>query len=223
MFSVPRPTPYDWNFTVQGVRVRVNPWFWLIAAMIGWQVGQRDPTGLLFGIAIVFGSILAHELGHALTGRRYGSRPEGIILYGFGGLALPTVRLPAKKRMREIAAGPAVSLALGVISFLLLQIAPRGNLALVLYFSFWINLIWGLFNLVPVWPLDGGQMMEAYFEQRGPNALGRTLFWTVRVGGGMAILCLFFFHQPFIAIVYGILAYQAHQMRRRPPGPSWRI
>src|SRR5581483_11494851 len=88
MFVDPGYTPYDLNFSLFGISVRVSPWFWLVSAFFVWNVSI--PLGLSFvflGVACTFVSILVHELGHVLMGKLFGSHGY-IVLYSFGGLAV---------------------------------------------------------------------------------------------------------------------------------------
>lgn len=129
-------------------------------------------TGVLLAGGF-FGSILAHEFGHALVGRRYGIRTESIALHVFGGVA----RLTAEPRRPKdefwiAAAGPAVSLGLAGAFFLIEAAIPAATttpFAVLDWTAFqlaWANLILGVFNLVPGFPLDGGRILRAILWQR---------------------------------------------------------
>ena len=89
MFGFPSPTPYDLKFRLLGIPVRVNPFFWALAAFLGWnsESGLVFLNRILVWIACVFISILVHEFGHVFAGRLFG-RESNIILYSFGGLAV---------------------------------------------------------------------------------------------------------------------------------------
>ena len=85
LFTEPPRTQYDVRFSVAGIPVRVSPFFWLVTLLFG-ASGGTDAVGLLTWVAVVFVSILIHEMGHALVQRYYGWEPS-IILYQMGGLA----------------------------------------------------------------------------------------------------------------------------------------
>ena len=87
MLGPVQPTEYDLQFSVFGIPVRVIPTFWLLAALLGWSLIQLGLIYVLVWILVVFVSILAHELGHALTAARLGYPPR-IFLYHFGGVAM---------------------------------------------------------------------------------------------------------------------------------------
>ena len=90
MFGVPSPTPYDLNFEIFGFPVRVAPWFW-VAALVLSGGGGATPLSVFAFAAALFISILIHELGHTFAFRYYGQNSH-IVLYHFGGLAVPTGR-----------------------------------------------------------------------------------------------------------------------------------
>jgi stage IV sporulation protein FB len=122
----PASTPYDLNFPSVGRPGARVPWFWLVALLLGWDLTQaREQQAMLLTlwIAAVFLSILVHEMGHALAMRFYGI-DSYIVLYQFGGLAIPdsySSRMGyGSRRMRDdpisqiviSAAGPAAQLGL---------------------------------------------------------------------------------------------------------------
>jgi Zn-dependent protease len=167
VFFEPNATQFDLRFRLFGIAVRVSPWFWIMMAALGWGGGpgrgERFLQHLVIWIACAFISILIHELGHVLVGRLFGSDGH-IVLYGMGGLAIGSNALDRRwQRIAVSAAGPGADfLLLGVIwgavvlSGLNLDRLPLARMAygdLV-----WINLVWGMLNLLPVYPLDGGQI-----------------------------------------------------------------
>ena len=103
MFGNIAPTPYDLNFSLLGVPIRVHPLFWLAALVLGLNL---NPHQLPIWIAVVFVSIVVHEMGHALMIRSFGWQPS-IVLYTFGGLAMhqPTHH-SAGKQIRNFAGRP---------------------------------------------------------------------------------------------------------------------
>src|SRR5438128_8146049 len=126
--------------------------------MDGWQT-------LLIWIAVVFVSVLVHELGHAVVARALGGRPE-IVLRAFGGVTLPLLRR-RPSAVQEIAlsiAGPLFGASLWVVAWLLMRTAqpqtgsPLWLIArLLAYTSYW----WTILNLLPILPLDGGHAVQA--------------------------------------------------------------
>lgn len=85
ILAEPSPSQGDLHFSLLGFPVRINPWFWLVSAFLA---SSRDPVRVGLWILAVLLCILLHELGHAIVMRAYGYRPS-IVLYSFGGLAIP--------------------------------------------------------------------------------------------------------------------------------------
>lgn len=127
---------------------------------------------------LFFGSVLAHELSHALVGRTHGVQFRKITLFMFGGVAQMETEPPSWRAELSMAAvGPVTSLVLGFAFLALAALAsgplhinpsdPRpalaalGPLATLLFWLGPINIMLGLFNLVPGFPLDGGRVLRA--------------------------------------------------------------
>jgi Zn-dependent protease len=155
------------RFSLFGIPVHVQPIFWLVGLMLGAPRGTspREIAGLAIWMVVLFVSILAHELGHAFAMRAYGRAPH-IELWGLGGLTHwgegPPVT-PARDIVVSLA-GPAAGLALGAIVFGVSRAVPMepGSLgAELVRQALWINVAWGLVNLAPILPLDGGHVLES--------------------------------------------------------------
>lgn len=207
-------TPFDWRFRLFGIPVRVSATFWILAALVAWIPNRLDLT--LLGIACVFVSILVHELGHALTARRFGWSPQ-IVLYHFGGFAAfqPTWRSTTARRVAVTAAGPAAGFALYAVVLSLSRNVPfTGPLAHALAILLFINLWWNVLNLAPVFPLDGGQIAVALLEAwNGPT--GRV--WAFRLGtlvGAVLAVLGFRAGQTWMAILFAVLAVQNMQLEQ---------
>ena len=237
MFGSPDQTAYDLRFRILSIPVRVHPLFWLITAMIGGR-NELGPT-LLF-IACVFVSILVHELGHGLSSRWLGSEPNGIVLYSMGGLCYSHLdgRNPWKKIIM-IFCGPGAgfllfflvllalkavyginpydSLALirvsdGSIRQVLMRMPPSPSAIEVAHDMLWINLFWGIFNLLPLWPLDGGQIVSTFLGKVNPRNGER---WghviALFTAAGLAIWA-FSAGQIFTAVFVGFIGFTNFQI-----------
>ncbi len=152
----------------------------------------------LMGIAaaiLLFVSVVAHELSHALVARRDGLVVEGITLFAFGGIArLAEEPRTAREEFRMAVAGPACSLGLGfvLIGALLLTSPSWWNSALaslVAYIAA-INVALGLFNLAPGFPLDGGRILRALLWRTTHN-LRRATWMSAALGQAVALLLAF--------------------------------
>lgn len=131
----------------------------------GSGLGIRLLVGL-GGVVFFFASILAHEFGHAIVALRHGVGVSGITLWLMGGVAKLDRQAPSARSEFQIAvAGPAVSLGLGVFFASLGVIAAEigGNrlATAVLAWLAAVNVILGIFNLLPAAPLDGGRVLTA--------------------------------------------------------------
>jgi Zn-dependent protease len=167
------------TFSVLGFPVRVTPFFFLVVLFLG-APGEETWTGQVFGrlalwFGIVFVAILWHELGHALVMRRYGFSPS-IVLHGLGGATAwgpgPAAPTPGQ-RLRVSLAGPFAGIAAGA-PLLLLDLATTPShwaLAEALRIGWFTTFGWGVLNLVPMLPWDGGHAVEsavdAFAEGRG--------------------------------------------------------
>jgi Zn-dependent protease len=153
---------------VLGFPVEINLSFiLLLAAVLLGYGGFASPGRGLLVVGLAFGSVLLHELGHALVARRYGVHVSGIELSFFGGAA-KMVQMPrsADHEIAIAAAGPAVSLMLAGAGLGLGGLFPMSWLGLLLVAIGKINLWIAAFNLIPALPMDGGRILRAVLTRR---------------------------------------------------------
>ncbi|MFT3773476.1 MAG: hypothetical protein QM820_49500 [Minicystis sp.] len=159
------------RFRVLGIPVRVETTFLITTFILGYS-GRSSLRSFLSWLGVVFVSVLVHELGHALVGRRFGLEPD-IVLYGWGGLTSWTSgSQPSPPRRLAIAiAGPAVGIVLGLACWLAKGAVPLNALQVrrVLDDFVYASAIWGAVNLVPILPLDGGLAFEALLAMIVPR------------------------------------------------------
>jgi stage IV sporulation protein FB len=155
LLAEPQPTPADFQFSIAGIPVRVTGWFWGAAALLGWGVARGlagDDSRMLLvylavWIAVVFVSILIHELGHAVVFARFG-QPARIVLYHFGGLAIP-FGMPSRslvkpsRRLLVAAAGPLaqlvfISLVIAGLAGLGYRLPPSGMVSRLPVIGDWL-------------------------------------------------------------------------------------
>jgi len=152
----------SWSFRVGGIPVTVEPWFWLVAVVLGMYL---EPRYLTAWVPAVFLGVLVHELGHALVGRSYGLTPS-ISLYGLGGVTSwrNTQRLDTWRSVWLSLAGPMAGFGLGLALWVIATLVPLPSVGwwayALVYFGMYVNFGWGLLNLLPVLPLDGGNIMR---------------------------------------------------------------
>lgn len=186
----------------------------LVLALYAFGGGVQGPMGLLIGVATavaLFGSILVHELGHATVARRFGAFVRGIVLHGFGGMTYHEGRLSPGRQFLVVLAGPAASLLLGALAVVPWVVIPAGPAAEIAGKIVFLNFFWGAFNLLPMYPLDGGQLVNYGLVLAGLRP-GEALQWAGRIGvltalviGGLALAA----GQVFIAIIAGLSLMQS--------------
>ncbi|HVR43905.1 MAG TPA: site-2 protease family protein [Thermoanaerobaculia bacterium] len=174
-------------FRLRGFDVRIDLSWLIIFALIVWSLasgvfpaayaGLEPWAYWMMGVAAalaLFGSIVLHELAHAIVARRYGLRVRSITLFLFGGVADLREEPPsAKAELRTALAGPATSLAIAAVC---LAVAVAGNI-LGLAVPVWTvigylgaaNLLLFVFNMIPAFPLDGGRVLRSVLWQRTGN------------------------------------------------------
>ncbi|MHB2020986.1 MAG: site-2 protease family protein, partial [Candidatus Xenobia bacterium] len=122
---------------------------------------------LTFGL---FASIVLHEMAHSLMAQRWGIAIEGITLFIFGGVSRITEEASSPKVEWQIAiVGPLTSLVLAAVLWGVAGLVPVGLVHTGVVWLAITNLMLGLFNLVPGFPLDGGRLLRAFLWQRTGN------------------------------------------------------
>ena len=220
MFGPVATTPYDLRFRLFGIPVHVTPWFWAAGVFMGWDlVSQRRIDLLAIWLGALFLSILVHEYGHAFCAELFGCYPE-IILYHFGGLAVfqPNSRFSTMRSVIVSFAGPSAGFLLfGVMLVLAMfvgssdwyrHLEPESHYRVGFFFGQmeFINLWWGLVNLLPVLPLDGGRISEALlirFRRRDGQRLA--ILISAIVAGAVAAVFATQFHDNYAAMLFAIL------------------
>jgi Zn-dependent protease len=201
----------NWSIPVGrifGIEIRVHLTFLFLLVFV-WSIGTaaQDATAALRGLAlvgIIFGSVVLHELGHALVARGSGIPAKGIILLPIGGVtildeahAIPDPVNAWKRDIRIAVAGPLVNLLLaGFSALVLLSVLPGLSLLAsplvhpnaLLRSLVWANVYLGLFNLLPAYPMDGGRVLRALFTRRMDAV--RATQRAVRIGNVFSILMI---------------------------------
>jgi len=185
------------TFNFIGIPVRIAPWFWVTMVFLGGGMTaatQQDIINVLLFVFAGFISIFVHELGHALTVRKYGL-PVAITLVAFGGVAsFPAGKLDRKQSFMVTAAGPGVQLVLGFLAVAVIRYMPMPEyslLRILLLDLVWISIVWAVFNCMPIFPMDGGRMLSIVAGEKRRRlvhitgivfsvGLGLFLFWTLK-------------------------------------------
>ncbi|WP_433629090.1 CBS domain-containing protein [Halomicrococcus sp. NG-SE-24] len=146
-----------------GVQLTVEP---LTGGSMPWILGTIAAVGLFAGVVL-------HELGHSLVAMRFGFPIDSITLWIFGGIASLTEQPEDWLEELLIAiAGPAVSIALGVLSYAALFLVPVDLQAVrfIVGYLALMNLVLAAFNLLPGFPMDGGRVLRALLARTRPFA-----------------------------------------------------
>jgi len=213
------------EFRLFRIPVRIHLWFWLMALWLWTLNSEQGWAGLLIWVAVVFQGILMHELGHALAGRAYGCQPR-IELIALGGLTWWEQREPLSpgRSLAVSFAGPAVGIVVGLVALVVMDAlrVPEATLTRYALSSLiYVNLGWGLLNLLPVLPLDGGNIVASLMELLSPNR-GRLLACYV----SFTVIALLFaatvtFQQypaTILLLFLGFSTYQAFRIERQRLG-----
>lgn len=230
-------------FRIRGIQLAVHISFFLLLAYVA-DVGWREAgwPGLLWSVATLlafFGCVVLHELGHSFTAMHYGIGVRRILLMPIGGMAefndIP--RQPSRELLITLA-GPAVNFAIAAALGLMIG-GPRGwpfddydypaNALGFAHLLLTWNLLMGLFNLLPVFPMDGGRIFRALLAMRMPYL--RATFWAASVGKTLsivaALIALFWFERPLTAVLFAFIflagdaEYRAAK-RREQEEAQWR-
>jgi Zn-dependent protease len=154
------------HFRLLGIPVRVEPVFFVIIGVFGLSYASVKPILLATWVLIAFVSVLVHELGHAVAFKAFGVQPS-VVLYGMGGLTSGSGRLTPGRNIVVSLAGPLSTLVLfGLPAVWLIAsgAVPGGDGQVVLEQVVFINVGWAVLNLLPILPLDGGNVLAAVLD-----------------------------------------------------------
>ncbi|MBI2803657.1 MAG: site-2 protease family protein [Planctomycetes bacterium] len=209
---------------IQGIDVSIHWTFWLLPlwVILTWSGGGIFPLWMyLLMIAALFGCIVLHEFGHALTAREFGIRTRSITLSPLGGIA--ELERMSHKPWEEFwiaVAGPAVNVViaafLGAILFVSATLLPAlvetlpwqflGMLAL-------LNVIMVVFNMIPAFPMDGGRVFRAILASWLGLLSGTRV--AVMVGTVLAVLMglagILLLHNPWLILIALFVAFAGQQ------------
>src|SRR5436190_4897626 len=192
---------WSWRFArVAGIGIYMHLTFPLLLIWVGalQYFDRGDWHDVEFGIVfvlILFGIVVLHELGHALTARRFGIQTRDITLLPIGGVArLERIPQEPKQELCIALAGPAVNVCLAILLFCILAMEGQmtgvmsGPLigAKLVANLMWANVVLAVFNLVPAFPMDGGRVLRALLATR--IGYVRATRIAARIGQTLAII-----------------------------------
>ncbi len=212
---------------IMGIPIKLHITFLLILPVFGWvfannppPVGFNDPgissalrytLGMLAAL-FLFICVLLHELGHSYVAKKHGTNIQSITLFLFGGVSsMEEIPRDPKVEFKMAATGPGVSFLIGIILFIVYLLFNTGSPYLRLVWLLgYINIILGIFNLIPAFPMDGGRVLRAWLAGRMPYIratraaanigkmfaifMGIFGFITLQFGGFWLLLIAFFIY-----------------------------
>ncbi|KAF5414721.1 MAG: Zinc metalloprotease [Candidatus Methanogaster sp.] len=234
-----------WSYqigSIRGIPIRLHLTFLVILVLVIWAFAFQDIKIEEYGIIIGFGgmdaseevkylfsiatavlffsTLLFHELSHSIVAQGYGIKIKSITLFIIGGVAqMEDIPKEPRKEARISVAGPAFSLTIGIIAYVIYDffgpVNPtmgafeNGALIMLSIIAFY-NIILGIFNLIPAFPMDGGRILRALLATRMPYidatrkavAIGKSLAFmmglfgvlTLDKGGLWVLLVAFFIY-----------------------------
>jgi len=196
------------------IPISIQPLFWLFSALIGW-LNSQSIVGTVIWIGIILLSVLFHELGHALSAVMFRQKAQ-IQLVALGGLtSYEGPKLKFWQQFLIVLDGPLAGFLLFFLAALALRLPLHPPLLGIVATIQLVNLFWSIVNLLPVQPLDGGQLLrialEGFFGVKGFKA-------SLLIGVGFGVLLSFYFFlvQAFlVGAFFFLFAFQSFDMWRK--------
>lgn len=245
LFQSPPQTQYDLRFSVAGIPVRVHPLFWLIAILFGSSSGGLTHI-LIWIFAMFISILiheLGHAFAMRFYGQRsqivlHGAGgltiPEQI---PWGGSYANIALSPFQEILISLA-GPSagflfailvlittaimggsivVASVFGIIPFPIAQFPNGGDVVNTLVITLlWVNVFWGIINLMPVYPLDGGNVARYLLVTNDPyNGIRKSLWLSVIAGAVVALAGFLLLRSTYMGLLFALLAFQSYQTLQR--------
>ena len=189
-------------FRFSGIDVFLH-WSWFLVAAYEIQTRKGNYSSITWNVLeylALFLIVLTHEFGHSLACRQVGGRAERIVLWPLGGVAYVDPPPRPGPTLWSIAAGPLVNVVLIPVLWIALRASESGgriatsfDLYVFVHAVFWINVGLLVFNILPIYPLDGGQILRSllwFVMGRARSLMVATILGLIGVAGfiGLALL-----------------------------------
>ncbi len=248
----PAPTQFDLHFRVAGFPVRVHPFFWLMTLMLGARDDDPMALLIWIGVVFVsilvhelghalliryFGQdarIVLYMMGglaipeSSRWGSSSGRRPRGELAQILISAAGPGAGflLGAVTAIGVLLGGGDVEVVWlrGILPIVVAYVPEPANVYVNLLVNdlLWANIFWGLINLLPVNPLDGGTIARELLTRGDPwQGTVKSLWLSVIVGAGMAVVGFSALRDPYIAIFFAVLAFSNYTAIQNLQGRGW--
>jgi Zn-dependent protease/predicted transcriptional regulator len=203
-----------WSFEVTrlfGIPLRVHVTFLLLLFFVAIAPTlPGSPASRMLTVVLLFAFVVVHELAHSLMAMRFGINVRAIVLLPIGGVSqMEEMPEDPKQEINVSVVGPLTSLVLAAIFYLLASLAGQDVFAAglnifgphLLTNLFWINLVLGLFNILPAFPMDGGRLLRGILASRMEHTTATKI--AVEIGQAFAILMFFFgiFYNWLVALI----------------------
>jgi Zn-dependent protease len=241
-------------FRIRGIPLLIHWSFLALLGYVAWEGwkgkimaevdghGRELPLagwpGLWWGVALLlafFTCVVLHELGHCLTARRFGIGTRRILLLPVGGMAdMEAIPREPRRELLMTMAGPAVNFVIagalwGALRLPSADATAAGNARDFAAILMQWNLLMGVFNLLPAFPMDGGRILRALLATRLPYV--RATFWAATVGKVLAIagalVAWFYFHVGLTVVLFAFIFWAGEMeyrlvKRREAEAEHWR-
>ncbi len=207
------------HFRLAGVPVRVEIYFFVIIGILAYEFNIQKPNlaYILAFVGIAFVSVLVHELGHALAFRAFGVDPN-ITLVGMGGVTTGSGRLSPRQHIVVSLAGPLTVLVLFGLPALWVWnhgTVTTTDASVFLNEMLWINVGWSVLNLLPMLPLDGGNVTLSLLDM-ATQGRGRrpTEIISILVAGGCGLIAFALGYDGLILLAVLIVGVNVSSLSR---------
>jgi Zn-dependent protease len=204
--------------SIAGIPVTISVSYFIPIGLYALSSYQVSPWLPVVYVLVLTLSLLVHEFGHALVAKRFRLNPR-ITLWALGGLTFHEPTGESRDESLIVAAGPAAGLLFGgliyVVGYFITSSSPlffykNPMIGAAYELSLYINIWWSLLNLLPAWPLDGGQLLRVALA-RWVRPIGKALRAVHWVGAAVAIAGLAYawsVHMQFTGFLAAMLAWQ---------------
>lgn len=202
--------------SIGGTSIDIDFTFFILIFLFAMRDYDRGLAYALVWAPVIFISILFHELAHAGTIAAFGFGSSQIVLGGMGGVTINERKAKAWQDMLISAAGPMSSFALAFICraiYLSVPAAQNDKMMMVfLPLMYWAGIVWGIFNLLPIPPLDGGKAFRNLLRTLMRENLAFTIaVWVAIVVGAGIIIWSLFRRDWFLAVIIGWFTFNNFQ------------